>query len=144
MSFNSVQQKKGEIPEDGISRIQQQMQFMFVELMTRIEKLETRSDGGRSKRGREARKEESVAGNSVDEAEDDLNRGGGFRTHRGERYENRSRRGHIRPHRDFEHRGDFDDLGDIDQNLGSIKLKIPAFKGKTDPKAYLDWEKRWR
>jgi hypothetical protein len=142
MSFNSVQQKKGEIPEDGLSRIQQQMQFMFVELMTRIEKLETRSDGGRSKRGREARKEESVAGNSVDEAEDDLNRGGGFRTHRGERYENRSRRGHIRPHRDFEHRGDFDDLGDIDQNLGSIKLKILAFKGKTNPKAYLDWEKR--
>jgi hypothetical protein len=114
MSSNSVQQKKGEIPEDGLSRIQQQMQFMFGELMTRIEKLETRSDGGRSKRGREARKEESVAGNSVDEAEDDLNRGGGFHTHRRERYENRSRRGHIRPHRDFEHRGDFDDLGDID------------------------------
>jgi len=123
-----VQQKKGEIPEDGLSRIQQQMQFMFGELMTRIEKLETRSDGGRSKRGREARKEESVAGNSVDEAEDDLNRGGGFHTHRRERYENRSRRGHIRPHRDFEHRGDFDDLGDIDRNLGSIKLKILAFK----------------
>jgi hypothetical protein len=37
----------------------------------------------------------------------------------------------IRPH--FEHRGDFDDLGDIDRNLGSIKLKIPTFKGKTDP-----------
>jgi hypothetical protein len=33
-------------------------------------------------------------------------------------------------------------LGDIDQNLGSIKLKILAFKGKTNPKAYLDWEKR--
>jgi hypothetical protein len=109
-----MQQKKGEIPEDGLSRIQQQMEFMFGELMTMIEKLETRSDGGRSKRGREARKEESVAGNSADEAEDDLNNGDGFRTHRGERYENRSRRGHIRPHRDFEHRGDFDDLGDID------------------------------
>jgi len=53
---------------------------MFGELMTRIEKLETRSDGGHSKKGREARKEESVAGNSVDEAEDDLNRGGRFRT----------------------------------------------------------------
>ena len=26
--------------------------------------------------------------------------------------------------------------------MGSIKLKIPAFKGKTDPKAYLDWEKK--
>jgi len=122
MSSNSVSHKKGEIPEDGLSRIQQQMEFMFGELMTRIEKLETRYDGGRSKRGREARKEESVAGNSTDEANDDLNRGGGFCTHRGERYKNRSRRGHIRPHRDFEHRGDFDDLGDIDRNLGSITL----------------------
>ena len=118
------------------------MEFMFGEVMNRIQKLETRSDGGRSKRGREARKEKSVAGNSADEAEDDLNRSGGFRTHRGERYENRPRRGHIRQHRDFEHRGDFDDLGDIDRNLGSIKLKIPAFKGKTDPEAYLDWEKK--
>jgi len=26
--------------------------------------------------------------------------------------------------------------------LGNIKLKIPAFKGKTDPEAYLDWEKK--
>ena len=120
------------------------MKFMFSELMTRIEKLETMSDGGRSKKGKEARKEESVTGNSTYEAEDDLNLGGGFRTHRGERYENRSRRGHIRPYRDFEHRGDFDDLGDIDRNLGSIKLEILAFKGKTDLEAYLDWEKRWR
>jgi hypothetical protein len=95
MSSNSVAQKNGEIQENGLSRIQQQMEFMFGELMTRIEKLETRSDGGRSKRGREARKKESVAGNSADEVEDDLNCGGGFRTHRGERYENRSRRGHI-------------------------------------------------
>ena len=108
MSSNSVPQKNGEIQEDGLSRIQQHMEFMFGELMTRIEKLETRSDGGRSKRGREVRKKESVAGNSADEVEDDLNHGGGFRTHRGERYENQPRRGHIRPHRDF------DDLGDVD------------------------------
>ena len=46
MSSNSVLQKKGEILEDGLSRIQQQMEVMFGELMTRIEKLETRSDGG--------------------------------------------------------------------------------------------------
>jgi hypothetical protein len=59
MSSNSVPWKKGEIPEDGLSRIQQQMKFMFGELMTRIEKLKTRSDGGCSKKGREARKEES-------------------------------------------------------------------------------------
>jgi hypothetical protein len=50
MSYNSVPQKNGEIQEDGLSRIQQHMEFMFGELMTRIEKLETRSDGGHSKR----------------------------------------------------------------------------------------------
>jgi len=33
-------------------------------------------------------------------------------------------------------------VGDIDRNLGSIKLKIPAFKGKTDLEAYLDWKKK--
>jgi hypothetical protein len=33
-------------------------------------------------------------------------------------------------------------LGDVDQNLGSIKLKIPAFKRKNDLEAYLDWEKK--
>ena len=84
MSSNSVPSKIGEIQEDGFSRMQQQMEFMFGEVMNRIQKLETRSDGGRSKRGREARKEESVVGNSADEAEDDLNRSGGFRTQRRE------------------------------------------------------------
>lgn len=85
------------------------MKFMFGELMTRIEKLETRSDGGHSKKGRKARKKESVAGNSPDKVEDDLNCGSGFHTHRGERYENQPRRGHIQPHRDFEYKGDFDE-----------------------------------
>jgi hypothetical protein len=133
-----VPHKKGEILEDGLARIQQQMKFMFGELMTRIEKLETRSNRGRSKKGREAKKEESVAGNSADEVDDDLNHGSGFRTHMRERCENHLRRGHIRPHRYFEYKGDFDDLGDGDQNLGSNKLKILAFKGKTDPEVYLD------
>jgi hypothetical protein len=45
---------------------------------------------------------------------DDLNRGSEFCTHRGERYENRPKRGHIRPYMDFEHKRDFDDLGDVD------------------------------
>ena len=30
----------------------------------------------------------------------------------------------------------------VDNNLGSIKMKIPAFQGKSDPKAYLEWEKK--
>jgi hypothetical protein len=33
-------------------------------------------------------------------------------------------------------------LCDADRNIGSIKLKIPAFKGKIDPEAYLDWKKK--
>ena len=29
-----------------------------------------------------------------------------------------------------------------DGYLGSIKMKIPTFHGKSDPKAYLEWEKK--
>ena len=29
-----------------------------------------------------------------------------------------------------------------DGNLGSIKMKIPAFQGKSNLKAYLEWEKK--
>ena len=29
-----------------------------------------------------------------------------------------------------------------DNNLGSIKMKIPPFHGKSDPEAYLAWEKK--
>ena len=30
----------------------------------------------------------------------------------------------------------------VDNILGSIKVKIPTFQGKTNPEAYLEWEKR--
>ena len=29
-----------------------------------------------------------------------------------------------------------------DDNLGSIKMKIPSFQGKNDPKVYLEWERK--
>ena len=29
-----------------------------------------------------------------------------------------------------------------DNNLGGIKMKIPSFQGKSDPEAYLEWEKK--
>ena len=29
-----------------------------------------------------------------------------------------------------------------DKNLGNIKMKIPSFQGKNDPKTYLEWEKK--
>ena len=52
---------------------------------------------------------------------------------RGVRYENREDR--------YGNRGDR--YGErVDNNLGSIKVKIPTFQGKTDPEAYLEWEKR--
>ena len=30
----------------------------------------------------------------------------------------------------------------VDNNIGGIKMKIPAFQGKSDPEAYLEWEKK--
>ena len=30
----------------------------------------------------------------------------------------------------------------VDRNLGSIKMKIPSFRGRNDPEAYLEWEKK--
>ena len=30
----------------------------------------------------------------------------------------------------------------VDRNLGSIKLKIPSFQGRSDPEVYLEWEKK--
>lgn len=34
-------------------------------------------------------------------------------------------------------------VGDgVDRNLGNIKMTIPLFKGMSDPKAYLEWEKK--
>ena len=34
----------------------------------------------------------------------------------------------------------YDDF--VDRNLGNIKLEIPHFQGKSDPEAYLQWEKK--
>ncbi|KAL4364294.1 hypothetical protein GQ457_04G020430 [Hibiscus cannabinus] len=33
-------------------------------------------------------------------------------------------------------------LRSVDDNLNSIRMAIPPFQGKTDPKAYLEWEKK--
>ena len=61
---------------------------------------------------------------------------------------------HNRRDRQFDDRGAYDDRrgdynqrgfgrrGDLDGDLGSIKIKIPTFQGKNDPEAYLKWEKK--
>lgn len=38
-------------------------------------------------------------------------------------------------------RGRCHEGGREDGNIGSIKMKIPSFHGKSDPEAYLDWER---
>ena len=47
---------------------------------------------------------------------------------------NRGRFGRGYGFRDVRNRGD--------NHLGSIKMKIPSFQGKSDPEAYLEWEKK--
>lgn len=39
-------------------------------------------------------------------------------------------------------RGRFHEGNKEDNNMGGIKMKIPSFHGKSDPEAYLEWEKR--
>jgi hypothetical protein len=89
---------------------------MFGQMMSRFKKLKTKVESGLGKKGREARKKDSIVGNSTKGAEDDFNHGSEFRTHKNELYEARPRRGRIRLDRDYGHRRNFDDLGDVDQN----------------------------
>jgi hypothetical protein len=146
MSSSSVSSKKRGVLEDGLSKMQKEMEFMFGEMMSmfedRFENLKTNVESGLGKKGREARKKESVAENSREGAEDDFNRGSEFHTHKNDLYEARPMKGRIQPDRNSGHKRNFDDKGDVDQNLDSIKLKIPAFKGKNDLEAYLEWERK--
>ena len=48
-------------------------------------------------------------------------------------------RGHGRRYHNLPQRVPYDDR--IDRNVGSIKLKLPRFYGKTNPEWYLEWEK---
>jgi hypothetical protein len=58
MSSSNVSPKKRGVPEDGLSKMQKQMEFMFGEMMIkfedRFEKLETKVESGLGKKGREA------------------------------------------------------------------------------------------
>jgi len=86
---------------------------------------------------------ESVAGNSEEEAKDDVfNHSSGFCIHRNVLNKSRPKMESSQPRTKFGSKGNFDDVGDLDRNLGSIKLKIPAFQGKMDQEAYLEWEKK--
>ncbi|PKI67152.1 hypothetical protein CRG98_012480, partial [Punica granatum] len=78
-----------------------------------------------------ARRRERVQPKEV-RVEDEENYGAGFdeEDDRDSVVSNKRRAGRFREVRNRE-----------DNNPGSIKMKIPSFQGKSDPKAYLDWEK---
>uniref|UniRef100_A0A2N9IM79 RNA-directed DNA polymerase n=1 Tax=Fagus sylvatica TaxID=28930 RepID=A0A2N9IM79_FAGSY len=58
------------------------------------------------------------------------------------------RRREPRVENEYENEEDGEDEKDLaskvgsDRNLGSIKIKIPSFQGRTDPEVYLEWEKK--
>uniref|UniRef100_A0A2N9GCG2 Retrotransposon gag domain-containing protein n=1 Tax=Fagus sylvatica TaxID=28930 RepID=A0A2N9GCG2_FAGSY len=58
------------------------------------------------------------------------------------------RRRERRVENEYENEGDGEDEEDLasevgsDRSLGSIKMKIPSFQGRTDPEVYLEWEKK--
>uniref|UniRef100_A0A2N9I1C4 Reverse transcriptase/retrotransposon-derived protein RNase H-like domain-containing protein n=1 Tax=Fagus sylvatica TaxID=28930 RepID=A0A2N9I1C4_FAGSY len=49
---------------------------------------------------------------------------------------------HRRFRRERGHEGNQGGRDGLDRNLGSIKMKIPSFQGRTDPEVYLEWEKK--
>uniref|UniRef100_A0A2N9J9K3 Transglutaminase-like domain-containing protein n=1 Tax=Fagus sylvatica TaxID=28930 RepID=A0A2N9J9K3_FAGSY len=49
---------------------------------------------------------------------------------------------HRRVRRERGHEGNLGGRDGVDRNLGSIKMKIPSFQGRTDPEVYLEWEKK--
>jgi hypothetical protein len=59
-------------------------------------------------------------------------------------YENEVGSGrHRRVRRERGLEGNLGGLDGVD-HLGSIKMKIPSFQGRTDPDVYLEWEKKNR
>ncbi|KAG2411305.1 hypothetical protein I3760_Q012900 [Carya illinoinensis] len=85
--------------------------------------------GGRNRRRREPRVENAYENEGDDEDEEDLTSEIGLGRHRG-----------VRRERGFE--GNLGGRDGVDRDLGSIKMTIPSFQGRTDPEVYLEWEKK--
>jgi hypothetical protein len=86
--------------------------------------------GGRDRRQHERRVENEYENDGGGEDEEDLASEVGSGRHRRVRRE----RGH-----EWRNPGGRDG---VDRSLGSIKIKIPSFQGRTDPEVYLEWEKK--
>ena len=87
--------------------------------------------GGRDRRRREARVENEYENEGDGEDEENLASEVGSGRHR-----------RVRRERGLE--GNLRGRNGADRDLGSIKMKIPSFQGRTDPDVYLEWEKKNR
>jgi hypothetical protein len=137
MSHKSDSSPKGKA--DNSSFVLQAMQQQFERLNLVLGEVRDRMDhqevairnlqGGRDRRRRERRVENEYKNERDGEDEEDLASEVGSGRHRRVRHE----RGH-----EWNPGG----RDGVDRSLGSIKMKIPSFQGRTDPEVYLEWEKK--
>uniref|UniRef100_A0A2N9IDV6 CCHC-type domain-containing protein n=1 Tax=Fagus sylvatica TaxID=28930 RepID=A0A2N9IDV6_FAGSY len=137
MSHKSDSSPKGKA--DNSSFVLQAMQQQFEQLNFVLGEVRDRMDhqeaairnlqGGRDRRRRERRVENEYENEGDGEDEEDLASEVGSGRHR-------------RVRRERGHEWNPGGRDGVDRSLGSIKMKIPSFQGRTDPEVYLEWEKK--
>uniref|UniRef100_A0A2N9FIN0 Reverse transcriptase n=1 Tax=Fagus sylvatica TaxID=28930 RepID=A0A2N9FIN0_FAGSY len=137
MSHRSDSSPKGKADNSSIvlQAMQQQFErlnFVLGEVRDRMDHQETairNLQGGRDRRRRERRVENEYENDVDGEDEEDLASEVGSGRHR-------------RVRRERGHEWNPGGRDGVDRSLGSIKMKIPSFQGRTDPEVYLEWEKK--
>jgi hypothetical protein len=137
MSHRSDSSPKGKADNSSfmLQAMQQQFErlnFVLGEVRDRMDHQETairNLQGERDRRRREPRVENEYEIQGDGEDEEDL------------ASEVESGR-HKRFRREKGHEGNRGGRDGLDRNLGSIKMKIPSFQGRTNPEVYLEWEKK--
>jgi hypothetical protein len=137
MSHRSYSSPKGKADNSSImlQAMQQQFErlnFVLGEVRDRMDHQETtirNLQGGRDRRRRERRVENEYENKGDGEDEEDLASEVGSGRHR-------------RVRRERGHEWNPGGQDGVDRSLGSIKMKIPSFQGRTDPEVYLEWEKK--
>uniref|UniRef100_A0A2N9G9G1 Reverse transcriptase n=1 Tax=Fagus sylvatica TaxID=28930 RepID=A0A2N9G9G1_FAGSY len=137
MSHKSDSSPKGKADNSSfvLQAMQQQFErlnFVLGEVRDRMDHQETairNLHGGRDRRRRECKVENEYENEGDGEDEEDLASEVGSGRHR-------------RVRRERGHEWNPGGRDGVDRSLGSIKMKIPSFQGRTDPEVYLEWEKK--
>uniref|UniRef100_A0A2N9H2J3 Retrotransposon gag domain-containing protein n=1 Tax=Fagus sylvatica TaxID=28930 RepID=A0A2N9H2J3_FAGSY len=110
----------------------ERLKFVLGEVRDRMDHQEAairNLQGGRDRRRRERRVENEYENEGDGEDEEDLASEVGSGRHR-------------RVRRERGHEWNPGGRDGVNRSLGSIKMKIPSFQGRTDPEVYLEWEKK--